>query len=63
MWEFFGNVGCLLKTGVKLCSWDVNEVLHYVDWQVTQNGTVWLVSMILEAFSYMSWCLIMLWGW
>ena len=35
-------------------SWEVNEVLHYVGWQATQNGAVWLVSMILEAFSYMS---------
>ena len=51
----FGYVGYLLKSGVKLCSWEVNEVLHYVGWQVTQNGDVWLVSMILEAFSYMSW--------
>ena len=51
----FGYVGCLLKPGVKLCSWEVNEVLHSVGWQVTQNGDVWLVSMNLEAFSYMSW--------
>ena len=36
----FGYVGCLLKSGVKLCSWEVNEVLHYVGWQVTQNGDV-----------------------
>ena len=53
--EFYGYVGCLLKSGVKLCSWEVNEVLHYVGWQVTQNEAVLLVSMILEAFSYVSW--------
>ena len=50
-----GYVGYLLKSDLKLCSWEVNEVLHYVGWQVTQNGDVWLVSMNLEAFSYMSW--------
>ena len=52
---FIGYVGYLFKSGVKLCSWEVNEVLHYVGCQVTQNGAVWLVSMILEAFSYLSW--------
>ena len=53
--EIYGYVSCLLKSGVKLCSWEVNEVLHYVGWQVTQNEAVLLVSMILEAFSYVSW--------
>ena len=48
-------MGCLLKSSVKLRSWEVNEVLLYVGWQETQNEDVWLVIMILEAFSYVSW--------
>ena len=38
VWRYvgtFGYVGCLLKSGVKMCTWEVNEVLHYVGWQVT----------------------------
>ena len=53
--ETLGYVGCPLKSGMKLCSWEVNEVFHYVGWQETQNGDVWLVSMILEVSSYMTW--------
>ena len=55
MREFFGYAcGLSLESGVKLCSWEVNEVLHYVGWQVPQNGDVLLMSMILAPFSYMS---------
>ena len=54
--NFFGyTCGLSLESSMKLCSWEVNEVLHYVGWQVTQNEAVWLGSMILEAFSYVSW--------
>ena len=58
VWRYVGifgyACGLALESSVKLCSWEVNEVLHYVGWQVPQNGDVWLMSMILAPFSYMS---------